>query len=59
MLTRVDWLTACLFGCCPLQEARQMQMISDYFQRTIPEVPFSDEDAFLAVLRNAGLTDQT
>jgi hypothetical protein len=40
------------------QEARQVQAIADYFQRPIPEVPFSDEEAFLAVLRAAGLADQ-
>lgn len=35
-----------------------MEMISQYFERDIPEVPYNDEDHFLDVLRKAGLTDQ-
>ena len=34
-----------------------MQAIADYFQRPIPEVAHNDEDAFLAVLRAAGLAE--
>ena len=36
-----------------------MRQIAEYFNRTIPEVANSDEDGFIAVLNQAGLTDQT
>jgi hypothetical protein len=35
-----------------------MQSIADYFQHPIPEVPWNNEDEFIAVLNKAGLTDQ-
>ena len=34
-----------------------VQSIADYFQHPIPEVPHDDEDAFIAVLRKAGLAE--
>lgn len=35
-----------------------METIASYFNRYIPEVPYNDEDAFLEVLKQAGLADQ-
>ncbi len=40
-----------------LQEEAQLQAISDYFQKPIPEVPHDNEDRFIEVLKEAGLTD--
>lgn len=40
-----------------LQEKRILDSISEYFKHDIPEVPFNDEDEFLEVLKQAGLTD--
>lgn len=34
-----------------------LDAIQDYFKHTIPEVPFNDEDKFIAVLKEAGLTE--
>jgi hypothetical protein len=39
------------------QEKAVLDAIQDYFQVDIPEVPYDDEDAFLEVLKKAGLTD--
>ncbi|CAL8468415.1 g7955 [Coccomyxa elongata] len=39
------------------QEKRILDSISEYFKHDIPEVPFNDEDEFLEVLKQAGLTD--
>lgn len=39
------------------QEAGLLQSISDYFQRPIPDVKYDDEEQFLKVLKDAGLTD--
>ena len=39
-----------------MQEASQVDQIGTYFQKDIPEVPYNDEDAFLEVLLQAGLT---
>jgi len=39
------------------QEEALLQAISDYFQKPIPEVPHDDEDKFIEVLKQAGLTD--
>lgn len=36
-----------------------MQTISDYFNRQIPEIAWNNEDEFVTVLNEAGLTDQT
>jgi hypothetical protein len=35
-----------------------VDQIAGYFNRYIPEVPYNDEDAFLEVLKQAGLADQ-
>ena len=40
-----------------MQEESLVQAISNYFQRSIPEVPFDDETKFVEVLKEAGLTD--
>jgi hypothetical protein len=40
-----------------VQEKRILDSISEYFKHDIPEVPFNDEDEFLEVLKQAGLTD--
>lgn len=34
-----------------------LESISDYFKHEIPTVTFNDEDEFLEVLKEAGLTD--
>ena len=34
-----------------------LNLISEYFKHEIPEVPYNDEDAFVNVLKEAGLTD--
>lgn len=39
------------------QERAQLDQIQEYFQHTIPEVPHNDEDRFVEVLKEAGLTD--
>lgn len=39
------------------QEENVVATIADYFQRAIPEVPFDDEEKFVSVLKEAGLTD--
>ena len=31
--------------------------IADYFQHPIPDVPYDNEDEFIAVLRKAGLAE--
>ena len=60
----VAWLSA----CCPrpllllllllvLQEQLVVDEIQGYFRHEIPAVAHDDEDAFVAVLRKAGLTD--
>jgi len=38
-------------------EQRVINEIAAYFQHEIPEVPHDDEDAFIEVLKKAGLTD--
>jgi ATP-dependent RNA helicase DDX19/DBP5 len=38
-------------------EQRCVDEIAAYFKHDIPEVPFDDEDAFVGVLKKAGLTD--
>jgi hypothetical protein len=40
-----------------LQEKNVLNAISEYFKHEIPEVPNNDEDAFVNVLKEAGLTD--
>ena len=42
--------------CC-LQEKNVLDSISEYFKHEIPEVPYNDEEAFIKVLKEAGLTD--
>eukprot|EP00884_Botryococcus_braunii_P018155 jgi/Botrbrau1/5022/Bobra.0396s0036.1 len=42
---------------CGPAEKGVLDAIQDYFQVDIPEVPHDDEDAFLDVLKKAGLTD--
>ena len=44
-------------GLCPTQEKQILSSISEYFKHEIPEVPYNDEDEFLNVLKEAGLTD--
>ena len=39
------------------QEKNVLNLISEYFKHEIPEVPYNDEDAFVNVLKEAGLTD--
>jgi ATP-dependent RNA helicase DDX19/DBP5 len=41
------------------EDARVVDSIARYFARDIPEVAWDDEEAFIEVLRKAGLTDQT
>lgn len=41
-----------------LQDAWLMQSVAEYFNKHIPDVPWDNEDAFIEVLRAAGLTDQ-
>lgn len=43
---------------CGQAEARVIDQIADYFKHPIPGVPYDDEDAFLAVLQEAGLAEQ-
>jgi len=40
-------------------DAGVVDAISRYFARDIPDVPWDDEEAFIGVLRKAGLTDQS
>ncbi len=42
---------------CGMQEKQILDSISEYFRHEIPEVPYNDEDEFLNVLKEAGLTD--
>jgi hypothetical protein len=35
-----------------------MRQIGEYFNRSIPEVDHLNEESFIAVLNQAGLTDQ-
>eukprot|EP00879_Flechtneria_rotunda_P027247 GHRR01029168.1.p1 GENE.GHRR01029168.1~~GHRR01029168.1.p1 ORF type:complete len:104 (-),score=17.06 GHRR01029168.1:5-316(-) len=42
-----------------LQDHQVISAIASYFQRTIPEVAWNNEDQFISVLNKAGLTDQT
>lgn len=39
------------------KEAFQLDQIAEYFKHTIPEVPYNDEEKFVEVLKEAGLTD--
>ncbi|CAL5221233.1 g3385 [Coccomyxa viridis] len=39
------------------KEKQILESISEYFRHEIPEVPYNDEDEFLNVLKEAGLTD--
>ncbi len=49
-------LTTCV-GVVILQEKGVLDAIQDYFEVDIPEVAHDNEDAFLEVLKKAGLTD--
>ncbi len=40
-----------------MQEKQILDSISEYFKHEIPEVPYNDEDEFVNVLKEAGLTD--
>ena len=40
-----------------MQEKEILGSISEYFGVEIPEVCYNDEDAFVDVLKEAGLTD--
>lgn len=40
------------------QEKRIVDEIETYFNHPIPAVPYDDEDEFVRVLRDAGLTEQ-
>ena len=44
-------------GHAVAQERLVLDAIQQYFQHEIPEVTFDDEDAFVDVLQQAGLTD--
>lgn len=46
-------LTACVF----YQDERIIDDIARYFNHEIPAVPAHDEENFIEVLKNAGLTD--
>lgn len=54
--TGSGWTTATV-GDVHTQEESLVQAIANYFQRSIPEVPFDDETKFVEVLKEAGLTD--
>jgi hypothetical protein len=41
------------------KDARVMSQVAEYFNRAIPEVAHDDEDGFIRVLNEAGLTDST
>ena len=43
--------------CCDRNDHQILQAISQYFNHPIPDVDFSDEDRFIAVLQEAGLCD--
>ena len=47
----------CTHRTCDLQEKQILDSISEYFKHEIPEVPYNDEDEFMNVLKEAGLTD--
>ena len=54
--------TGCSMGGCSRvadrrQENAVIDAIGDYFHHDIPEVPYNDEDRFIAVLKEAGLTE--
>ena len=40
-----------------VQERLVLDAIQQYFQHEVPEVSYDDEDAFVDVLQQAGLTD--
>lgn len=40
-----------------MQEKEIINLISEYYQHEIPAVMYNDEDEFLNVLKEAGLTD--
>jgi hypothetical protein len=40
-----------------VQERSVVDQIQAYFKHDIPEVPYDDEDAFVEVLKKAGLTE--
>jgi len=44
---------------CGEFDSKIMQTVSDYFRRQIPEIAFNNEDEFIRVLNEAGLTDTT
>lgn len=44
-------------GYTPSQEAEAYDDISRYFNHPIPPVQWDDEEAYVAVLKEAGLTD--
>lgn len=44
-------------GCAPPQEAAAYDDISRYFNHPIPPVQWDNEDAYVTVLKEAGLTD--
>lgn len=43
--------------CCGSSDEQILGAISTYFKHAIPEVPFNDEEGFIAVLKEAGLTE--
>ena len=47
----------CSGGGGGAQEKAVIDQISAYFQHEIKEVPYDDEDAFIEVLKEAGLTE--
>jgi hypothetical protein len=51
------WTGVTAAGDVLTQEESLVQAIANYFQRSIPEVPFDDETKFVEVLKEAGLTD--
>ncbi|KAI8463732.1 MAG: P-loop containing nucleoside triphosphate hydrolase protein [Monoraphidium minutum] len=44
---------------CGEQDGLLMREVGEYFNKPIPEVAHDDEDGFIEVLNQAGLTDQT
>ncbi|KAK9845721.1 hypothetical protein WJX81_000486 [Elliptochloris bilobata] len=42
---------------CGFTETAVIDQIADYFHHPIPEVPYNDEERFIAVLKEAGLTE--
>ena len=55
MPTLFDGGPAC--PVCLVQEQLILSKIQEYFEHNIPEVKFDDEDKFVEVLQQAGLTD--